>query len=126
MPSLKKALNWRDDRGTTVVEFALVGPVFLLLLISTIYMSMMLFSAGNLFLAVQKGARCASVQTATCTDSASTITYSKGLYWGVGATPTFTATAAACGQKVTGTVNYTMPIGSNKITVPISATACFP
>jgi Flp pilus assembly protein TadG len=126
MPSLNKPRNWRDDRGTTAIEFALVGPIFLLLLISTIYMSMMLFSIANLHLAVQQGARCASVQTTVCSDSASTIKYSQSHYFGVGASPTFIAAAAACGNSVTGTVSYVLPLGTTNLTVPISATACFP
>jgi Flp pilus assembly protein TadG len=118
--------NWIDNRGTTAVEFALVGPLFILLLISTIYMSMMLFSIGNLYFAVQDGARCASVKTTICTDSASTIKYSQGRYFGIGVAPVFTASTAACGNSVTGTASYVLPVGTTKFTVPISATACFP
>jgi Flp pilus assembly pilin Flp len=126
MRSLKTIWNWRDEQGTTAVEFALVGPLFLLLLISTIYMSMMLFSIGNLYFAVQAGARCASVQTTICTDSASTIKYSQSHYFGIGLPPTFTYSAAACGNSVNGSVNYVLPLGTTNLTVPINATACFP
>ena len=115
-----------DDRGTTAIEFALVGPLFLMLLIGTIYMSMMLFSIGSLNLAVQQGARCASVQTTTCTDSASTIAYSKSHYYGIGTVPTFTATTAACGKTVTASATYTLPIVTTTFTIPINVSACFP
>jgi Flp pilus assembly protein TadG len=125
MHPIAKSCDWRDDRGTTAVEFALVSPLFLMLLISTAYMSIMLFSIGSLYFAVQDGARCASVKTITCPDSAATIKYSQSRYFG-GVSPTFTSSTGACGKSVTGTVSFVLPVGTTNLSVPISATACFP
>jgi len=38
----------------------------------------------------------------------------------------FTYAAAACGNSVSGSVNYSMNVGFRTFVIPISATACFP
>jgi Flp pilus assembly protein TadG len=115
-----------DVRGATAVEFAMVGPVFLLLVIGIIYVCLLLFCAASMQYAVEKGARCSSVATTICTDSASTITYTNAAYYGPFGTPTFTYAARTCGHSVTGTKNFALHIFVTTLTVPLSATACFP
>ena len=119
-------LVWHDRRGTTALEFAIVAPVFLLLLIGTLYLGMMLLLTGSLYNAVEDGARCAAVKTTICTDSASTIAYAQSRYFGPSPLPIFTYAAAACGQSVSGSVNYVFDFGMTRATVPISVTACHP
>lgn len=123
----KQIYAWNDERGTTAVEFAIVGPVFILLVIGTLYMCMALFTVGSLHYAVEEGARCASVKSTLCTDAATTLAYTKSHYFGPGTAPTFTyAAATACGQSLSASLNYTMNLGVSQFTIPISATACFP
>ena len=57
-----KALRF-DAKGTTAVEFAIVAPVFVALVVGTISLCIGLFLIGSLHYAVQEGARCASVRT---------------------------------------------------------------
>ncbi|MGB9058454.1 MAG: TadE family protein, partial [Pseudolabrys sp.] len=57
-----------DERGTTAIEFAIVGPVFIMLLIGILYLCMCLAVVGSMHFAVEEGARCASVKTTVCTD----------------------------------------------------------
>ena len=114
-----------DRQGTTAVEFAIVAPVFIALLLGTLGVCFSLFLVGSMHFAVEDGARCASVKTTICADDATTIAYTQSRYFGP-ASPTFTYTAAACGNSVTGTINYSMDVGLKTFVIPISATACFP
>ena len=115
-----------DQQGTTAVEFAIIAPVFIALLIGTIALCVALFLIGSLHFAVEDGARCASVKTTICSDAASTVAYTQSHYFGPDVSPTFTYAAAPCGSSVSASVSYSMNVGYRTITLPISATACFP
>ncbi len=115
-----------DQGGTTAVEFALIAPILIALLVGTITLCVGLFLIGSLHFAVEDGARCASVKTTVCSDAATTIAYTKSRYFGPDVSPTFTYTAAACGNSVSASVNYSMNVGSRTLVIPLSATACFP
>lgn len=116
---------WIDDCGTTAVEFAMVAPVFILLLVGAICLSLALFLVGSLHYAVEEGARCASVKTSVCTNSTTIVSYTQGQYFGPSA-PSFTYAAAACGNSVSASINYVVNLGITKVTVPVTASACFP
>jgi Flp pilus assembly protein TadG len=117
----------RDTRGTTAVEFALVGPVFIMLIVGVVYTSLLLFAMGSLQYAVEEAARCASVKTTVCTSSTSTASYAQSHFFGsLVLTPAFTSTTATCGHQVRATASYNLNIGLDSLTVPISAAACFP
>jgi len=115
-----------DQQGTTAVEFAIVAPVFIALLIGTIALSIGLFLIGSLHFAVEDGARCASVKTTICSDAATTVAYTQSRYYGPAVSPTFTYATAACGNSVSASISYSMNVGFKTFVVPISATACFP
>ena len=123
---------YRNREGTTAVEFAIIAPMFILLVLGTIGVCFALFLVGSLHFAVEDGARCASVKTSICQDTPTTIAYTKNRYLGPNVSPTFTHNAAAAcgpantGNSVTGTVNYAMNVGFRTLTIPVSATACFP
>jgi Flp pilus assembly protein TadG len=117
---------WNDERGTTAVEFAIVGPVFIALVVGMLYLCMSLFLVGSLHFAVEEGARCASVRTSVCSDATTTVAYTKSRYFGPSSSPTFTYAAATCGNSVNASVNYVINLGLKQFTVPITATACFP
>ncbi len=115
-----------DQQGTTAVEFAIIAPVFIALLIGTIALCVALFLIGSLHFAVEDGARCASVKTTICSDAATTVAYTQSRYFGPDVSPTFTYAAAACGNSVSASISYSMDVGFKTFVVPISATACFP
>ena len=115
-----------DQQGTTAVEFAIIAPVFIALLIGTIALCVALFLIGSLHFAVEDGARCASVKTTICSDAATTVAYTQSHYFGPDVSPTFTYAAAACGNSVSASISYSMDVGFKTFVVPISATACFP
>jgi Flp pilus assembly protein TadG len=116
----------RDQRGTTAVEFAIVAPVFIAMLLGTIALCIALFLIGSMHYAVEEGARCRSVKTTICTDGPTTVAYAQNHYFGPAVSPTFTYAAAACGNSVNASINYSMNVGFRTFVVPISATACFP
>lgn len=116
----------RDDRGTAAVEFAIVGPIFLSLAVGMIYVCMLMFSMASMQYAVEEGARCASVKTLVCTSNSATVTHTQNAYFGPLITPTFTSTTAACGHQVTGSATFSLNTGLRTISVPLSATSCFP
>ena len=121
-----ETMGWgTDERGTTAVEFAIVGPLFIGVVIGILYLCMGLFALGSMHYAVKEGARCASVRTTVCSDATTTVSYTKSRYFGPGS-PTFTYASAACGNSVSGSVDYVMELLLEQVTVPIKATACFP
>lgn len=122
----KYSSAWNNERGTTAVEFAIVAPVFIVLVIGLLYVCLALYAIGSLHYAVEEGARCASVRTATCSDANATLVYTKNHYFGPNTSPTFTYAELACGNSVSGSANYAMDLGLTKFKIPISATACFP
>jgi Flp pilus assembly protein TadG len=115
-----------DQQGTTAVEFAIIAPVFIAVIVGTLAACVGLFLVGSLHYAVQESARCASVKTNICSDSATTIAYAQSHYFGPSLSPTFTYAAAACGSSVSASISYSMNVGYRTLTIPISATACFP
>ena len=123
---------WHDNRGGTAVEFALLAPAFLTMLIGTVMMAMMMFSNSSLHFAVQAAARCASVKTTVCTNAASTTAFAATNYFGATSAPSFTCTGrtcggtAACGNKVTGQISFTFEVGMARYVTPLRADACFP
>ena len=115
-----------DVRGAAAVEFALVLPMFLTLLIGGFFSAFLLFTAGGLHYAVERAARCARIQTSVCTDAAATQNYAQSQFSGYGVTPTFTATSTTCGQQVTGSATFEMNIFVTRLSVPLTAEACYP
>lgn len=123
---IKRFSFLHDEHGAAAIEFAVVGPVFLLLVIALIYGCFMLFGIASLHYAVEEGARCASVRTTVCNSSDTTISYTQSVYYGPLMSPTFTYATSSCGHAVTGRANFDFNIGVADLTVPLSATSCFP
>lgn len=114
------------NRGATALEFAIVGPLFLALTVGLIYGCLLLFSTASMQYAVEEGARCASVKATVCTDSVSTINYTRAAYYGPITAPTFTYATPSCGHAVSSTTNFSFNFVFSTLVVPLSATACFP
>ena len=124
--NLTSSLRANQD-GSSVVEFALVAPILIMFIIGGMYMSMLGFTASSLRFAAQAGARCASINTTSCTNAASIQTYASQQFINItGNTATFTASTPACGNKVVASINFPLLTGTSNISVPLSASACFP
>ena len=120
---------WRrltDEAGTAAVEFAMVLPAFAVLIVGGVWMAQLLFETSSLHYAVEAAARCAAVNSVTCSSTTTIQTYAASKYYGPSyPAPTFVSTTGACGQSVTGTVTYVLNTGVTSISIPLSATACF-
>jgi len=125
---LRRRFAWLpDNAGATAVEFAMVFPAFISLIVGGVYTAQLLYEASSLRFAAEAAARGYSVNTTVCTSNTTTQTYALGKYLGpVYPAPTFTASTPACGHQVTGTATYQLNAGLKTFTVPLSATACFP
>ena len=111
--------------GTAAVEFAFVMPAFLALTLGTITASILLYSNVSLQKAVEAGARCFSVNASECASASAAQTYAQGQYHGINS-PTFTASTPSCGHQVVGAVTLQIEAVVTNISLPLSATACFP
>jgi Flp pilus assembly protein TadG len=117
---------WDDDNGSAMVEFALVLPIFLTLLIGGFFAAFLLFSVSGLHYAAERAARCAKVQTSVCSDATTTQNYALTQYSGYGSNPTFTYTSAACGKQVSAALTFSFNFYVRTVDVPLTATACYP
>lgn len=110
------------------MEFALVLPPFLLIVIGGMHLSMLGFTAASLRFAAEDAARCGAIQTTRCTTTAITQTHAQSRFNNItGATATFAAASGqTCGYRVTGAVTYTMQTGFSSLAVPLTSTACYP
>jgi Flp pilus assembly pilin Flp len=113
------------DSGTTAVEFALVLPALAALVVGGLYTGLVVYSAAGLYNAVEQAARCYSVNVNQCGSSSATQTYAQSEYYGVDS-PTFTASIQSCGHQVTAAVTIPLIAVVTNLSVPLSATACFP
>jgi Flp pilus assembly protein TadG len=68
--------RWRRHQsGSAAVEFAMVIPAFICLIVGSLYATMMISTLASLHYAVEQGARCASVTSTVCSDSTSTASF---------------------------------------------------
>jgi hypothetical protein len=117
-------------KGSALVEFALVLPVFLLVVVGLVYFCLLIWVHASLQYAVDDASRCARVRTDICASAAATTAYAHTRYFGMGS-PTFTYSQATCGHRVSASVvapaaGYIplrlLGVSSSTLT----ATACFP
>jgi Flp pilus assembly protein TadG len=113
------------NSGAAAVEFALVLPVLAALLVGGIYAGLVVYSAAGLQTAVEQAARCYSVNGAQCGSASAAQTYAQSEYSGTN-NPTFTASIQPCGHQVAATVTVPLIAVVVNLSVPLSATACFP
>jgi Flp pilus assembly protein TadG len=111
--------------GATAVEFAMLTPPLLMLVLGILSASIGVFAVASLHYAVEGAARCYSVNSAQCGTAAAVQTYAQALYQSP-SSPTFLASTPSCGHQVTGTLNYVLDAVLQRWTIPLSATACFP
>jgi hypothetical protein len=129
-------------RGTTAIEFALVAPVFLMLIFGAIEYSRVLWTLNALQQVAFDGARCMAIPQSACAvggsyDSTSTTTHitQTGNQWGLSLQSINLSQNVSCG----GTTGFSqVQVSSNFITpVPqivllaaagttLQATACYP
>jgi Flp pilus assembly protein TadG len=112
-------------RGAFAVEFAMVLPALAALIVGGLYTGLAVYSAAGLHIAVEQAARCFALNVTGCTSTSTTQTYASGRYFGLN-TPTFTASTPACGHQVAATVTIAFSAVVTNMSIPLSATACYP
>jgi len=130
---------WSDRRGASAVEFALIVPGMMFLLLGTINAFLAIYSDVNLHSATEQAARWASIQAAagnTAPTQALVSAYAKTRYVGPGINATYTfSTTGACGATatttpdgyaVTATGTYRVYYGFGSIPFSLRTSACFP
>lgn len=122
--------NFRtDSSGATAVEFALLAPAALALMFAVFEGGRLIWTWSSLQYAVQDAARCASVQTATCSDATATENYAASRYFaGTPPAGTFTASLGqACGNLVRASFSYSPSIPFAALpSVTLTTQACNP
>jgi Flp pilus assembly protein TadG len=113
------------SRGSSAVEFALVLPALAALLVGGIYTGILMYSAAGLHTAVEQAARCYAVNTGQCGSASAAQTYAQNQYYGMNS-PSFTASTQTCGHQVSASVTIAFTAVVTQMSVPLSATACFP
>ena len=126
---------WSDRRGASAVEFALVIPALMFLLVGTINVFLAIYSDVNLHSATEQAARWASIQAAagnTLPTTSSVNAYAQTRYIGPGISGSYVlSTTGACGASATGysvssTGTYQVYFGFGSIPFHLRALACFP
>jgi len=115
-----------DRSGAAAVEFALVLPAFVLLVLGSMGAATFGYSLASMNYAVEEASRCAAVKTTVCSNSTSTALYAKSHYSGPAITPVFTYSDSGCGNTVTATATYSFNLIPQLKNIPISVSACRP
>ena len=106
----------QSQKGSVLVEFALILPVFLLLIFGMIYFSVALYNKTVLTMATREGARAGVKYVANRTDAiidtsaavaARQVWHNNMISFGTSTAPTFTYNQNSNILTVTANVNYT-------------------
>jgi len=128
----------RDEQGSSAAEFALVIPLVVMLVMGTLHMSLVTYTAVSLHYAVEETARCLSVAgnnpsgaATACPDATKVQTYGRNRYrafYNISPQFSVVSPAVTCtnGSQVAGSGTYTIALGLLNLSIPISASACYP
>ena len=117
-------------RGAVAIEYALILPALLLLVIGIIDTGRVLWTYTTLYRATEAAARCAAINTIDCGTAGQVQSYAVAQAFGLKIDATaFSVATAACGIQVNGTYDFAFAIPaftSNLGTITLKATACYP
>jgi Flp pilus assembly protein TadG len=130
-----KPIFIRGQSGVAAIEFAIILPVFLVLLLGIMDTGRLFWAYTTLKSASEAAARCYAIQAAACTTLAAVqnyaVTQAGGLTINASA---FTATIQTCGKQVSGTYIFAFvipwlspgsPFGSSN-SITLTAATCYP
>jgi Flp pilus assembly protein TadG len=115
---------WADLGGASAIEFAIVLPVFMLLVLGSMSAAFLTFAVSSLNYAVEDAARCAAVNTTLCPNATATAQYALSKYAGPPIAPVFTYSTAGCGNTVSATATFSLNIIPEISDIPLKASAC--
>lgn len=115
------------ERGSTVVEFAIVGGLFFLLLIGVVEVGRLVWTLNALHYGAQQAARCAAVNSGLCGTNGKLQSWAANIGGSTLPGSAFTLnTAAACGMQVTASYTINLYIPYVSLNPTLSSTVCFP
>lgn len=135
---ISRLLQSRD--GTTSLEFAVIAPVFLMLLLGIPAAGFLLWAKGAIELAASQTARCVAIGSADCTDRTAYTAYATSILadWGIASliSPiTVTSQSYVTCNRLAGpfssvTITSATGIGPSFVAplsnLMLTATACYP
>ena len=118
----------RQNSGATAVEFAFTAPLFIALVFAVIESGLALWTQFGLEHGVEVAARCASINTATCSSASTTAAYAANNAFGLSIPQSaFTVSTQTCGFQVDASYNYSYFTKYFGVpTVNLTAKACYP
>ena len=116
----------RDRSGGTAVEFALVLPAFVMLVLGVISAGQLAHATNSLHYAVEEAARCWAVNATLCPNNSAAEAYAQSKYLGPRVEPEFVASTIGCGRTVTANGVFQLHAAIATFAVPITAQACYP
>jgi Flp pilus assembly protein TadG len=120
---------WRDERGATALEFAILAPVFFLLIFGIIAVGLLFWTQVGLQHGAEMAARCASINTTLCPNGNPTAITNYAMRQAFGLSlpaSTFTYSTPPCGNQVSATYTFVFPDILNQSPLTLTAQACFP
>ena len=115
----------RSGDGGAALEFALVIPAFIAAADHRHYPNLV-FTVSSMHYATKPLRALRLDRTADATSSSVIQSYATTHYAGPSVSPSFAYSTAGCGHTVTGTVTYSLDLGSRTMSVPVSTASCYP
>jgi Flp pilus assembly protein TadG len=123
------ATMWRDQRGTTALEFGLTAPVFFAFLFGVIEAGLLLWTQIGMQHSVEMAARCASVNSTICPSGnpSAIADYAARQAFGLSLpASSFGYSKPACGNLVSASYTFQFPAILNLSPLTLKAQSCFP
>ena len=126
---MRRGLGCLADRsGASAVEYALLLPALLILLLGIADMADLAWNQASIDFAVDAAARCAAIDSSDCGTTAQIQSYAAAHAYALNLPSSrFLATAPACGAQVSASVPFSFVtpwVAPQQIT--LTASACYP
>ena len=129
-----KSLYKADARGAVAIEYAIVLPVLLVLMLGIMDVGRLMWTYSTIARATQAAARCFAIKATSCATATETQNYAVTQVWGLTVdASTFTVSTPACGAQVSASYVFAFvvpwfdlasPFGSSN-TMTLSVAACY-
>ncbi|HUJ98285.1 MAG TPA: TadE/TadG family type IV pilus assembly protein [Stellaceae bacterium] len=116
----------RASDGATALEFAIVAPVLLMLLLGIMEAGRALWTQNALNFAVEQAARCAAIDQNNCGLPAQVQSFAANVSGADFTSSIFTVTAAACGNLVSASYPMQLNIPYVSAAPTLTAQSCYP
>ena len=115
-----------ERAGTAAVEFALIMPALLMLLLGIMEFGRAMWVQNALHFSVEQAARCASIDANTCGTSSQTTAFAAQQAGAGFTTAMFTVTTPGCGNQVSASYPIQLHIPYLNYALTLTAQSCYP